>query len=79
MHASIHSCVHGCLDYAQYVYTSLHAIITHNHRMAQKFYVELNFYDFAVAERAVKLKSINFYYYVAKILSCFDSVKFKIC
>ena len=31
--------------------------------------------NFMVAGRAMK----NFYYYVAKILICFDSVKFKIC
>ena len=43
--------------------------------MAQKFYMELNF---VVAGRAVKLKSVNFNYYITRILSCFDSVKFKI-
>ena len=40
----------------------------------------IKFYNFTVAGSIVKSKSINFYYlYVAKILSCFDSVKFKIC
>ena len=37
----------------------------------------IKFYRFMVAGRAVKLTSINFYYYIAKISSCFDSVKFK--
>ena len=37
------------------------------------------FYSFMVAGSAIKLKSVNFYYCVAKILSCFDSVKLKIC
>ena len=40
--------------------------------MARKFYVELNF---TVVGRTVKLKSVNFCYYVAKILSCFDNRK----
>ena len=34
--------------------------------------------NFTVVGRAVKLKSVNFYYYNGKILSCFDPVKFKI-
>ena len=38
----------------------------------------IKFYDFTVASRTVKLKYIHCYYYVAKILSCFNSVKFKI-
>ena len=38
----------------------------------------IKFYDFTVASRTVKLKYINCYYYVVKILSCFNSVKFKI-
>ena len=37
--------------------------------MAQKFCRELNF---IVAGRTVKLKFVNFYYYIAKILSCFE-------
>ena len=35
----------------------------------------IKFYGFTVVGRAVKLKSINFYYYVAKILSCLDNRK----
>ena len=38
----------------------------------------IKFYDFTVASRTVKLKYIHCYYYVVKILSCFNSVKFKI-
>ena len=32
------------------------------------------FYDFTAAGRVVKLKSVNFYYYVAKTLRKFDSI-----
>ena len=39
---------------------------------------QIKIYGFAAASRAVKLKSVNFYCYAAKILSCFDSIKFKI-
>ena len=39
----------------------------------------IKFYGFMVVSRTVKLKSINFYYCVAKMLSCFDNRKFKIC
>ena len=33
---------------------------------------KFKFYGFKIACRIVKLKSVNFYYYAAKILSCFD-------
>ena len=35
----------------------------------------IKFYGFTVVGRTVKLKSINFYYCIAKILSCFDNRK----
>ena len=39
----------------------------------------IKFYSFMVDGRAIKLKSVNFYYCVIKIVSCFDFMKFKIC
>ena len=39
----------------------------------------IKFYGFMVTSRAVKFKSVNFYYYVAKKPTYFDSVKFEIC
>ena len=33
--------------------------------------------NFTVAGRAIKLKSVKFYYLAAKILSCFDSINVK--
>ena len=33
------------------------------------------FYGFTVVGRTVKLKSVNFYYCVAKILGCFNNCK----
>ena len=36
--------------------------------MAQKF---------MVAGRTIKYKTVDFYYYITKILSCFDSIKFR--
>jgi len=63
----------------------LHACIEHYntfiayvplYRMAHKFYIaRIKFYGFAVAGRIIKLKSVNLYYYVAKILSCFYNRK----
>ena len=35
----------------------------------------IKFYGFTAVGRTVKLKSINFYYCIAKILSCFDNRK----
>jgi len=35
----------------------------------------IKFYGFTVAGRSVKLKSVNFYYYAAKILGFFDNRK----
>ena len=35
----------------------------------------IKFYGFTVVGRTVKLKSINFHYCIAKILSCFDNCK----
>ena len=35
----------------------------------------IKFYGFTVAGTTVKLKSVKFYYYIAKILSCFDNRK----
>ena len=34
----------------------------------------IKFYGFTVAGRAIKLKSVNFYYYVAKTLSTVEPV-----
>ena len=45
-------------------------------RMARKFYME--FYGFTVVGKTVKLKSVNVYYHVAKILSCFDNLTFSV-
>ena len=35
----------------------------------------IKFYSFTVVGTTVKLKSVKFYYYIAKILSCFDNRK----
>jgi len=45
------------------------------YHMAQKFYVELNFYNFTVASSAIKLKSVKNYYLAP---NCIDSAKLKI-